>query len=212
MNKKIMICLLVALSIGGSAFAQDAKGAFEISPYVGLRYSDNYGTVNPDSAPLAGLRLGYFFTKAFHAEVAVQRAFAEADNVAPFNGENVNMDAIRLNLAYHVLNTKKIRPYVSIGTGWERIDSDNINSSNDIGINGGLGFRIFAGDTAGIRVEGRYVTADASGWQHNFETNLGLFFLLGAKKEPKEEVKQIQDADGDGVVDNLDQCPSTPTG
>ncbi|MCB0271772.1 MAG: OmpA family protein [Bdellovibrionales bacterium] len=214
--KRQWIVLLTVLLVSSSSFAQNAKGALEISPFVGLRYSDNYGSISPDQAPIAGLRLGFFFTNAFEAEVAAQRAFAESGNVAPFNGENVNLDALRLNLLYHFLNDKKVRPYLTAGAGLERIDSDNLNSQNDIGYNGGIGFRFYAGQSAGLRLEGRYVTAKVQNninesWENNYEATIGLFFLLGAEKT-KEVVEKIEDADGDGVVDNLDQCPSTPKG
>lgn len=215
MIKKMML-VVFALLVSTSGFAQNAKGGFEFSPYVGLRFSDDYGTVNPDYAPVAGLRLGFFFTNSFSTEFSVQRAFAEADNVAPFNGENVNFDAVRMNFLVHFLNDFKVRPFITIGAGWERVDSDNINSQHDLGLNGGAGFRFFAGQSGGLRLEGRYVTAnvDIAGteeWQHNYEAYLGLFFLLGNKKDEKVK-EEITDTDGDGVPDTLDECPNTPRG
>lgn len=212
--KKTIIAFLLCVAGISPAWAQNVKGAFEISPYTGLRWADDYGNLDPDSAPIAGLRLGLFFTQALEVEVAVQRAFAEAANVAPFGGENVNMDAVRLNFLYHLMNDKRVRPYVTAGVGWERVDSDNFGAENDIGYNGGLGLRFFAGNSAGVRLEGRYVATDVENvdWQHNWEATLGLFFLLGVEKEEKVAQETIKDTDGDGVVDTQDQCPGTQTG
>lgn len=215
MFRNFLMLVLALLTVSPSAFAQSTAGGIELSPYFGLRYSDEYGIVNPDdNAPLVGLRVGAFFTEAFHMELALQRVFSNADNVAPLNGEDVYFDSLRLNLAYHLMPDKKIRPYFSAGAGWERIESDNLDSQNDLSYNGGLGVRFFIGQRSGLRLEGRYVgsnveIAGADEWQHNFEGTLGIFFLLGAKKD-KEVTQTIQDSDSDGVVDTLDRCSNTP--
>jgi hypothetical protein len=55
------------------------------------------------------------------------------------------------------------------GAGYERLDSTPTGSRNtDIGYNGGLGFRFFAGDNAGLRLEGRYVGIN-DGCKHSLD-------------------------------------------
>jgi len=221
--KRITISILaVCFAFIGNATAQEKQGTFELSPYAGIHTTDNYNGPDPDIAPLAGLRLGYFLTEAFQVEVAGQRAFGQTRNVTPYFGEDIDMDSIQINLAYHFLNDYKLQPYVSAGAGYAHIDSDNLNSSHDMGVNAGLGFRLFAGNSAGIRVEGRYAPVNfRKDWQTNFDVTGGLFFLFGKKGvkpapvvvEEKEEVKVVDaDADGDGVLDSVDTCPSTPVG
>jgi OOP family OmpA-OmpF porin len=167
---------------------------------------------------MAGVRLGYFLTEFLSLEASVQRAFAEADNVAPFNGENIDFDSIRLNALVHLTDTR-VRPFVTVGGGYEYFDSSNTDSQHDWGVNGGVGVRFFAGDSAGVRLDGRYIGVNVDGvgddWQHNYEAHVGLFFLFGTDNEKEEkpvEVVKVMDADKDGVVDNMDECPNTPTG
>lgn len=75
----------------------------------------------------------------------------------------------------------------------------------------GAGFRVGITPTVMVRVEGLYNRNKskpkpplASKSLSNFGGSLGVSLMLGSKP--------IQDADGDGVLDNRDRCPDTPAG
>lgn len=223
MKKTIVSLFALSIVFAGNTIAQETQGKFELSPFAGIHITEDYvggvGSVGPepDPAPLAGLRLGYFLTEAFHIEFSGQRAFGQTGNFAPYFGEDIDMDNLNINVAYHFL-TGALRPYVSAGAGYAHIDSNNLNSSHDLGVNGGLGFRLFAGDSAGIRIEGKYAPVNyRTDWKQNFDVTGGLFFLFGKKGNmaapvvEEEEIKVV-DSDGDGVSDDVDACPSTPSG
>ncbi|MEZ4704133.1 MAG: OmpA family protein [Bdellovibrionota bacterium] len=213
--KKIVLALCMAFGV--SVANASTEGKTELSPYFGFSFPDNYGSVGADEGPLVGLRLGYFFTDEVSAEFSAQRAFDETKNAAPFSGEKLDLDAYRLNVLYNFFPGKSLRPFVTAGVGIERVDSPTMNSQFDVGVNGGLGVRFFAGENAGFRIEGRYIGVKVdddtyvSDWENNAEVMAGLFFLFG-KGEKKEQAQKVQDKDKDGVADDQDQCPGTKKG
>lgn len=97
----------------------------------------------------------------------------------------------------------------------------------------GLGYLIGLGDFGALRAEVKY-RVDAHGREaagttpdqdkHFYEgvASLGLLIPLGSKAAPAAEEAPAEeapveivpagDADGDGVTDDLDQCPDTPAG
>lgn len=215
--KKLLLALVLAFSMSGSAFAQYGKaGQVELSPFFGINFPDSYGVINPNEAPIAGLRLGVFFSDSISAEVSGQRAFSE-DSAGL---TNIDMDGYRLNLLWNVQTHARVRPFITVGAGYERFDSVTTGTQYDIGYNGGVGFRFFAGDNAGVRLEGRYafakVDTGTENWEKNYEGLLGMFFLFGKHEAPKAAPVAapvvVKDSDADGVNDDADQCPGTPAG
>lgn len=207
--KKLQVAFFALfLALSGSVFAQQygKQGQVELSPFFGINFPDDYGIVHPNEAPIAGLRLGYFFTNTVSAEVSGQRAFSE-DGAGL---TNIDLDGYRLNLLYNLNTGVRVRPFITVGGGYERFSSVVTGSQKDWSGNGGLGFRFFAGENAGVRLEGRYVAAKvnvpASSWEKNIEADFGLFFLFGKRSEAPK------DSDNDGVVDSSDKCPATAAG
>lgn len=218
MKKLQVVFFALFLALSGSAFAQQygKQGQVELSPFFGINFPDDYGTVHPNEAPIAGLRLGYWFSNSVSLELSGQRAFSEDGAGAA----NVDMDAYRANLLWNLNTGTRVRPFLTVGGGYERFDSAVTGSQKDWAGNGGLGFRFFASENAGVRLEGRYVaTKDVAtpteGWENNIEGQFGLFFLFGkhaeAKPAPAPAPAAPKDSDNDGVTDDKDQCPGTPS-
>lgn len=205
--KLIILALFFALSSSSYADSKYGKqGQVELSPFFGILFPDEYGAVDPNEAPIAGLRLGVWLSDSISFEAAGQRAFSEVGA----GTANVDLDRYAGNLLYNLNTGTKIRPYLTAGGGIERFHVPG-SSSWDWGFNGGGGFRFFAGENAGVRIEGKYapVRLDDAGvksWEKNIEANLGLFFLFGKHgAAPK-------DSDNDGVMDSADKCPGTTAG
>lgn len=207
--KKLQIAFFALfLTLSTSVFAQYGKqGQVELSPFFGIIFPDDYGTVVPNEAPIAGLRLGVFLSDYIGLEVSGQRAFSEDKS----GNNNVDMDGYRGNLLFNAYKNSAVRPFITIGGGYERFKAPATGSQYDWSGNGGVGFRFFAGENAGVRLEGRYVVAKVNvpggnEWQKNIEADAGLFFLFGKHSSAPK------DADNDGVNDSADKCPNTASG
>lgn len=162
------------------------------------------------------------------------------DANAPGNSTRVNRDLKKKNISANMLYKlgtmeSSFRPYLLLGAGQSRLRVDNYNlnttdtvraeSKDTIG-NLGLGALVRVNDALHLRGEVRGV--------HNFDQQLtdgiamlGMQVALGRNK-PVMEVPPAPvvvvpepvvvpppapvDSDGDGVTDDMDQCPNTPAG
>ena len=185
------------------------KGDWEFGPYVGYGWVDDYGFLQPENDRLYGIRGGYFFTPGWSLELSLQR-IATRSNVSVFGLQNqdVDLDACRLNMLYNFRAGSHFRPFVTAGVGCEKVDAHSLGDASGLGLNAGGGLRFFFGDHFGLRLDARYVSADAGdsidNRQNNGEANLGATFAFGGGP-PK-------DGDSDGVRDSKDDCPDTPRG
>jgi len=100
-----------------------------------------------------------------------------------------------LDLKYNVCKPEKVlQPYVLLGGGY------NWLGSNDGGtLNLGAGLEYWPTDNVGLFVESAYKKSFEPLIHNYFQHSLGMALRFGAR-----------DADKDGVVDKLDECPDTP--
>jgi len=206
MFKKTLLLAALSTSV---AFAEkpSLKGAWEFGPFAGFNWLDKYNGAIPDNADILGARLGYFFTDRVSVEGSFQRHFAPG----------AELDSSRLNLLYHLTSGTMVRPFLTVGAGWERTDiSASASAESDYGLNAGGGLKVIFANGVGLRVDGRYNTLQVDGLvggnrQHNTEILAGVSWFFGAKAA-KEEPKPVGDSDSDGVNDDLDKCPGTGAG
>jgi outer membrane protein OmpA-like peptidoglycan-associated protein/opacity protein-like surface antigen len=234
--RKGLIAALLSLSLfAPAAFAgYGGAGSFEIGPYVGYGWlHTGYKGLNPDNKMIYGGRFGYFIDENVSFEPSYQRLYTSTAA-----GVGMQIRSLRFNFLYNFLPDYRIRPFMTVGLGWENTRVYSVLSSNDLGVNAGAGVRFFLTDWVALRLDGRYVYTEVGSAidqrQHNFEGTGGLSFFWGGgpakdsdgdgvadRKDkcpntPKGAVVDVNgcpvDSDGDGVPDGIDQCPNTPTG
>jgi opacity protein-like surface antigen len=99
------------------------------------------------------------------------------------------------------------------------------DSATSLGVHVGLGFNYSITPRLSLGVEGRHFLADAKlnySAAHidadldGYIVTAGVTFLFGGDKKkelpPPEVVSTPKDSDRDGVLDDLDKCPGTPSG
>ena len=138
----LILCSQLAMAGGGE------KGDFELGVYGGGALLDDYLGLNPKDAGLVGARIGYFFTPRFSLEASYQKIFTKTQ-VIPFTipdldlsgAENLDMDidSIRLNALWNFRQCKKIRPFMTLGAGYEDVKPEGFEGNTDLGFNVGGG-------------------------------------------------------------------------
>ncbi|MEO1270904.1 MAG: OmpA family protein, partial [Myxococcota bacterium] len=109
----------------------------------------------------------------------------------------------------HVLGQlpgSSITPFFVLGTGFISSRSDSLGNDTDQAYHFGLGVKAAMSRRSVIRLDVRdNISNKRSGesFPHNLEVLLGVSFVFGAKEPPPPPT----DMDGDGFMDNEDDCP-----
>ena len=152
------------------------------------------------------LNLGYRFDGPFAIELSYNETSAEIQLI----NEELDVTHWYGDLVYHFNSGGSVEPYLALGYGVA--DADLIDGeSYDVG----LGIKFYASDNFIIRPDIHYADVDEFNDDHMI-ASLNLSWLIGGSSKKQAPVKteppQPADSDRDGVADNLDQCPGTPSG
>lgn len=189
--------LLAALALStGRAMAQRQAGHFEVGAYAQINVFDESLVLDNVTGP--GLRLGFFL----HSKLAFELEASYA-NTGDSSGVNVSYLPVALFLVFSIPVRDNIT--VLLGPGFVHTSYGVDRQGSDDGITGLAGIRFDLTRRWSIRLEGRadYFGApqNGAGTNINYAFNAGVSYVFG-RPAP-------QDSDGDGVFDDLDQCPDT---
>ena len=175
------------LVASGPAFAGGgSKGDVELGIYGGYGWLDEYGGLNPKDGPLYGARLGYWFTQNLSLEGSGQRLTTHTPDTVGVARSDIHRDAGRLNLVYTFAPGAKLRPFLTGGVGYERLEVVDADHSSNFGWNAGGGIRWFPTPHWNIRLDGRYVgnkPDQIDELQSDYEAALGISALFGGGKK-----------------------------
>ncbi len=200
--------VLVFASAGVSAGEKgEPKPGFTLTPMLGyLFFSDTDGLEDAASASVA---LGYQFDNPWAIEAAYLVAEPDAEN----SGVSGDYAQYRVDGLYHIYASKKLSHFLLIGAGQSSLDFNGLKNENAI-VNYGAGFKYAFNDVFALRSDWRAIY-DLEEKAHDIALNIGLQWKIGAgSKRPVKKMAKAspKDSDGDGVFDNVDNCPSTASG
>ena len=161
--------------------------------------------LQPKSAPVAGLRLGFHILPQLVVE-----AGGGYLPVKSTKDENNTVFKYDFDLLFHFIKSDW-SPYLGLGGGAYAVtDSGDLGGDNDIQAHAALGVRGLVHKNLALRIEARDHLVDAykKFEGNNLELSLGLDIFPFAKEE--EPPPPPPDRDGDGVLDTDDQCPDNP--
>ncbi len=197
----LSLCAMPAIS-----HAEVKAGTMTLSPMIGGITME--GDQLDDTEGFAySLGLGYNFTQAFGLEAVIAGADLDDDN-----GGNADFWNYRLDALYHFMPDSNLVPYLAAGAGGYTLDGDD-----EFMTNYGAGLLYFLGQNIALRADVRHMMGfNESNLEHNLIYTAGLKFQFAGKEQPVAKEQPIEqapmDSDGDGVTDDLDQCPDTPKG
>src|SRR5213594_3708624 len=197
---------LAALLAGAGVSALPAQHAhqFELGAFGSYTRYDRAFAL--DNQLGGGARLGYLFGRVVGAELDIGYVEPNATSGVATAELTHGSGSLVLNVAAGE------RHLLYILGGYTRLDFEKTPPYRftDNAVHGALGDRVFLGSGAALRLEVRAIYAPsthasfASGWAGHVVGSLGLSVFAGGGPP--------SDADGDGVPDKRDACPSTPHG
>lgn len=165
-------------------------------------------------SPIAGLRFAYFFRPWLGGEADLNIVVAEtkAGSDHPMR-EAANIISGRLQVMFQAPSLSRyVVPYVSIGDGFGHVSSDYLGSNTDFPPFIGAGARFLVHPSITLRVDGRWMRAATPDEPVILGCNLGEL-MLGVSFRPSAPRAEAppapppKDSDGDGILDDADQCP-----
>ncbi len=179
----------------GATSIKNEDGIKLENPTFGLSLQTNYTKVKP--------RIDIEYTSLDDLDDVYRKKLESVDSLlrASINGiYEFNDD-----------NTHRLLPYILAGAGYERVGhgSKGLDSNPFIQLGGGLKYFITKSVATKLELKALQIVGGDKVEKNEVIAMLGLAFPFGTFEEPKPE---IEDSDGDGVMDALDKCPNTPKG
>lgn len=209
MKKMAGIAVCAVVLQAGVALAENRAETFTFSPYAGgVTFDGDLDMKNV--SPTFGLRLGYNLTDNWALEGVAGYIKGRHDG-----GGSTDMVRYGGDLLYNFMPKSDFVPYLAAGFGGFDVEESKVKGM----WNYGAGAKWFFTENAALRgdVRALHYTADSS-IKNNVEYTLGLLFAVGAPKPAPKPVEVAPivaaplDSDGDGVIDDRDNCPGTPKG
>jgi len=229
-TKKIASIALVLSAL----IANAADYKYEISPMFGASFTEGNMNFDGDAFYQGGLEVQFNYpNSAISPELSFM--FGQGEYVS---GEETNVLQGALNAVYNITKSDTLTTFVKAGIGIQNYTTELYNN-NDFGpfIDAGVGMKYNFTKQLALKAEAIYLAEHnnehAGNFDNSFQTLVGLTYSFGevaqevqisnGASEPMKtpvverpapviaEKTAPKDSDGDGVIDELDKCPNTPT-
>ncbi|MFN0117050.1 MAG: OmpA family protein [Elusimicrobiota bacterium] len=217
-----MSLVLAASSIGYSDASYQGKTELGFQA-GGVFFEGNHGL---DEDGIVGGRIGHYLTENWAVEASVVGEDTEIKN-SPFKADVLIPTG---EIQYH-FGQSCLRPFFAIAGGAIQTNPEEM-AGNALRIRGvrtdglvgyGLGLKWMLTSWLAARVDGRhYINVDRGTAKNIGTATGGLSLLFGGHSDSAPVKKEIpapaavtaipKDSDKDGVIDDNDACPGTPTG
>ncbi len=195
---KLLVGTLAILPALAMAEDVDTQSGFSVGAGGGIWQPT--GDRDLDSGTVTGFNGAYRFDPNWEVEVTGLRGDADGDSAL---ASDADISSNRLNFNYYFANGHW-QPYVSVGAGQTEYEYDNGTDTDDSPFDIGAGLKYFFNPSWYARGDVRAFTVDEG-------TDNAITFSVGHMFGQHKEAAPV-DSDGDGVTDDVDQCPGTPAG
>ncbi len=225
MQKKILLFVISILCCSSIILAQHSGAKHGItfkylatdyySPKVWSGYIDtDYNFSDAIDKRGGGVEVGYFRHLNEFINIGVPLRIGTLDSLGAtpeLNATNLNKKRTFVNLDLvaqfkYFKPTTFFNPYLFAGVGGMLLQDDDL----DIQFPAGIGFNLKLSRNFYLQLQTEY-RFSLSDNRNNLHGTAGLLFLIhndgGVKKKEPKVVVEPTDIDGDGVTDDIDQCP-----
>ena len=218
--KRTLLALTIAAA-SSPAFASEQGGT---EAYLGLQYTDWSNERNLDNQLGGALGLSVPVSEQWSIEAWLSRTETEQD----ISQVDVSADIFSINgLRYLDDGGSSTRTFFTVGASHYDIEPDDGKNQHDNTIDFGVGFKHYFSNQLVLR--GDAIARTFEGDDHDLELEPALRLSIGysfghsekasnhTPEAPKPTIaqqpvaQQPVDSDGDGVFNEQDQCPSTPS-
>lgn len=218
--KKILLSSLACASL---VLAANSDYKYEITPLIGGGLGEGNHSLERNYAN-AGLALGFNQSEDSlidQFELGFLRTVQDVDGKNAVRNQDTSITRVFGNLVKDYGLTTDLSLYALAGLGVEFFDNELTKHQKD-GLFGnyGVGLKYQLTDAMALKFDLRHLISAQNG-DSTLLYNFGLAIPFGekaAKVAPVAVAAPVaakaapKDSDGDGVIDELDQCPNTPKG
>ncbi len=206
--RKLIICTVLSLIIAAPiAQAQTSGNPNAISfKVLFLDYqSQNGGAIEDFNNYNNGFEANYsrFLNQKLNLSIPLKVGVVNShNNIESYLKTIIGVDA---TLQYDITNEEgKVQPYIVAGIGFVSEDQGDMNIQIPLGV--GLRFKITERSYINWQSEYRYSLSEN---RNNLHHGLGFTYVLGKGGDMGSKKKSMlkDDADGDGIIDDIDLCP-----
>ncbi len=220
-KRAIFLAISLLLATVAAGHAEVKAGAFSVTPFIGGYTFE--GNEDLKTAPVFGLRGGYYFTQNLGIEGFFHYVPTESESL-PGN-PSVKLYGFGIEGLYHFMPKSRLVPFLAVGVGGSRYSVSGPAKDRDrFTVDYGAGLKYYMMDNLALRADVRHVILPLNDRYNELLYTVGIEFSFGGAKKAMPEVMTtraaepaaapavVKDSDGDGVVDDLDRCPGTPSG
>jgi OmpA-OmpF porin, OOP family len=208
MRRSILKMITTATVIGLASFnVAQADVPLTINGGLGYWFFDHDRPLDDDPTPWVSAEW------AFNNHWAAEILYAE-DEFDGDNGFDTDVATWQLDMLYYggeyFGKVPRLRPYVAFGAGEIDFDQGFADSVETV-VNVAGGVRWMLTPRFGLRLEARAVHS-LDEHDNDVLVSGGVNYYFGDVSTPVAEAPAPLDSDGDGVLDDRDECPGTPAG
>ncbi|VUD69093.1 Outer membrane porin F [Thalassocella blandensis] len=207
LNTKLLSLTLLAVSTSSLHSFADNDSAFTISPMFGKAFFAKHRDLQDEN--FYSLGLGYEFNNTWATELS----YLKSEPGITGSNQEIDLSMVRLDGLYH-FGEGAYRPYLVAGLG--ETTYKFLDSFDETTANVGAGIKYSVNKVLQLRGDVRLVQGLETG-ESDYLAALGLNLRFGQDSQTRTPVSKAapstgNDSDKDGVINELDQCPTTLPG
>jgi len=194
---------------------------FYVAPTVGWQYLDDERPVKTSADNFGyeqdvtyGIGVGYEINSNLAVELRYDETVVESDSDNPGPAHEAKFHHAHVD-ALVGLGNGNVQPYIVLGVGHQEVDTVGAAyDQEDTVVNGGVGVKMKLGKHFDARMDVRAQNSVDSEYTDG-SANIGVVVKLGGSADSGMKATKPTvslDADKDGVLNAVDQCPNTAMG